>query len=144
VAGAVEAVMAAGAVAGGLLWARFGASGSPGRWLTLSFGCVALAQAAAASVTSGFVLLGIVLATGSLVTSPVYVLAFSAADAVVPPERRTEASTWVTVGANLGTSVGTAAAGLAAGLGGFAPFVLAAGLSATAAALAAARSARLG
>jgi hypothetical protein len=128
VAGVVEAMMAVGAVVGGLLWARLGTSSSPGRPLALAFGCLALAQAAAAAVAFDVVLVGVVLAVGSLVTSPVYVLAFSQADALVPPDRRTEASTWVSVGSNLGTSAGTAVAGLLAGAGGGAPFLLGAGL----------------
>lgn len=77
-------------------------------------------------------LVAAVLPAGALATPPVYI-AFSGADALVPPQRRTEASRWVAVGANLGTTAGTEAAG-AAGLSGSAPFELAALMTATAAA----------
>jgi len=105
-----------------------------GRTFILALVLLAVAQVAAAGATTRLALVAAVLAVGALATSPVHVLAFSRADALVPPQRRTEASTWVTVGANLGTTAGTAAAGAAAGLSGSAPFELAALLTAAAAA----------
>ena len=122
--------MAVGAVVGGLVWARFGAAEPSSRTLAALLICLTLAQAAAAGVSANLVLVGAVLAVGALAASPTYVIAFSAADDLVEPEQRTEASTWVTVGANAGLAVGTAAAGLAAGIGGSAPFLLAATLTA--------------
>lgn len=142
VAGPIEAALAVGAVIGGLVWARHGA-GTPSRTtLAALLLWLAVAQAVTAGTTSHLVVLGAVLAIGALATSPVYVLAFSAADTLVPPEQRTEASTWVTVAANAGVTAGTAMAGFTVGLGSGAPFVLAAMLSATAAAVALAGSRR--
>ncbi|GAB3200424.1 MFS transporter [Nocardioides hungaricus] len=135
VAGVIEAAMATGVVVGGLVWARSGVADPSRRTLVTLLVWLALGQAAAAGVTTSLVLVGAVLAAGMLAASPVYVIAFSTADDLVPAEQRTEASTWVTVGANAGTATGTAVAGLAVGMGGAAPFVLAGVLTAAAAAL---------
>jgi MFS family permease len=137
-AGVIEAALAVGAVVGGLLWARFGAAGPAGPSFVVLLGCLACVQALTAGVTTHLVVVGAVLAVGGLVTSPVYVVAFSTADALVPADRRTEASTWVTVGANTGMSTGTAVAGFTVTLSHSAPFLLAAALSVGAALIAAA------
>lgn len=138
-AGLVEAAMAAGAVAGGLLWARFGATVPSRRVLAGLLGYVAAAQALTGGLSGHLALVGAALAVGALGAAPVFVVGFSTADSLVAADRRTEASTWVTVVINAGISGGTAVAGLVAGLGPAAPFFLAAFLSASAAALAGAR-----
>ncbi|TQK71715.1 MFS transporter [Nocardioides sp. SLBN-35] len=134
-AGPVEAALAVGAVAGGLLWARHGRSHPAGRVLAVLVTGLALAQLAVA-LAGGLLVAAVVLAIGGLATSPVFVVAYAAIDERVPAGRRTEMSTWVNVGVNAGGALGTAGAGLLAGGGAALPFALAAGLSAGAAGVA--------
>ncbi|GAA3653434.1 MFS transporter [Nocardioides ginsengisoli] len=136
-AGLIEAAVAIGAVAGGLVWARHGRSHPAGRVLALLLVVLALAQALVALV-AGPLAAAVVLGLGGLTTSPVFVVAYAAVDERVAPARRTEMSTWVNVGVNGGSALGTAVAGLAAGGGAALPFALAAALSAGAAGVAAA------
>lgn len=136
-AGIVEAAMATGAVVGGVLWARFGRSDPNGLVLAALLVPVAAAHLLAGGAAPNLFLVGILLAVGTLAVSPIFVVAFTATDQAVPAAQRTEASTWVTVGANAGTAVGTALAGVLAGLGGSAPFLLAGTFVAAAAATAA-------
>ncbi|WGX99091.1 MFS transporter [Nocardioides sp. L-11A] len=134
-AGPVEAALATGAVAGGLLWARHGRSRPAGRVLALLLACLALAQGVVVLADS-LLVAGVVLAVGGLALSPVFVVAYAAVDERVAPQRRTEMSTWVNVGVNSGSALGAAGAGLLAGGGAALPFALAAALSAGAAAVA--------
>lgn len=136
VAALVETGMAAGAVVGGLLWARSRRSRPPGRTLAVLLTAVALAQLGAALVVPDVVGVGVALALGALATSPVFVVAFTAADGLVPPERRTEMSTWVTVAINGGSALGTAVAGLVVTNGLTPVFLTAAALSILAAGVA--------
>jgi MFS family permease len=136
-AGLIEAAVAIGAVAGGLLWARHGRSHPAGRVLALLLVVLASAQGLVA-LLAGPLAAAVVLGLGGLVTSPVFVVAYAAVDERVPAARRTEMSTWVNVGFNGGSALGTAVAGLAASGGAALPFVLAAVLSAGAAGAAAA------
>lgn len=132
-AGIVEAAMATGAVLGGVLWARFGRSDPEGPVLAALLVPVAVAQLLTGAVAPNLIFVGMLLAIGTLAVSPIFVVAFSAADLAVPAAQRTEASTWVTVGANAGTAAGTALAGLVVGINGSAPFLLAGALTAAAA-----------
>ncbi|WP_161605228.1 MFS transporter [Pimelobacter simplex] len=134
-AGLVEAALAAGAVTGGLLWARHGRSRPAGLVLAVLLAVLALAQGVVA-LAGGLVAAAAVLAVGGLATSPVFVVAYAAVDDRVPVARRTEMSTWVNVGVNGGSALGTALAGLVAAGGAALPFALAAGLSAGAAGVA--------
>lgn len=136
-AGIVEAAMATGAVLGGLLWVRFGRSDPGGLVLAALLVPVALAQLLTGAVAPNLIYVGVFLALGTLAVSPIFVVAFSAADLAVPAAQRTEASTWVSVGANAGTAAGTALSGLVVGLNDSAPFLLAGALTAAAAAIAA-------
>ncbi|KRB73284.1 hypothetical protein ASE01_21300 [Nocardioides sp. Root190] len=133
VAALVETGMAVGAVLGGLLWARSRRQRSAGPVLAGLLVIVALAQVAASVAVPQPVLVGLALAMGALATSPVFVVAFTLADTLVPPERRTEMSTWVTVGINGGAAIGTALAGLVVPHGIGTAFLLAALLSTVAA-----------
>jgi MFS family permease len=136
-AGLVEAAMAVAALVGGLSWSRWGVP--PGRRaFTALLGFLAATQLVAAAAAPHLSLAGAALAIGAVVTSPVFALAFSTADLLVPAEEQTEASTWVTVAANLGTAAGTALAGSTTALGGAVPFLLAAALTAGGALLASA------
>ena len=135
VAAPVEAAMAAGAVVGGLLWARHGSGTPSGPVLAAILTVLAVGQGLTAAVTPELVAMGAMLALGALATSPAFVVAFSLADSIVAAPRRTEASTWVTVSANLGNSVGTAGAGAVTAVGAPAPFVTAALLTSLAAIL---------
>ncbi|CAN5242284.1 MFS transporter [soil metagenome] len=115
-AAAGEGVLAAGAVAGGLAWGRWQRNWP---W-ALSAGAL-LVPWAGLLAASAFVGLDVVFLTLFLllgaVGSPLWVIAYLAADEAVAEHQRTEASTWVTTAANLGSSAGTAAAGaLAAGV----------------------------
>ena len=75
--------MAAGAVVGGLLWARYGPAAAPKYALTILLLVLALAQSAVVPLTPNVSLAAAVLALGSLATSPVYVVAFVTVDDVV-------------------------------------------------------------
>ena len=127
-AGPVEAALAAGAVTGGLLWARHGRTRPAAPVLAALLAGLAVTQGVVA-LADGLLVAALVLALGGLATSPILVVAYAAVDERVPAGRRTEASTWVNVGVNSGSALGTAVAGLLAGGGGCLPFALAAGLS---------------
>ncbi|GAA2604281.1 MFS transporter [Paractinoplanes durhamensis] len=136
VAGVLEAGVAAGSVAGGLLWARRRHT-RPRSWhfagLLAVFGLGLLA----ASAAPGLLVLGAVMALAGVAISPLYVVAYLAADDLTPPEHRTEAGTWVNVAANGGNAAGAAFAGLLTDLHGPSPAFRAAGLLLAATAVAA-------
>jgi predicted MFS family arabinose efflux permease len=119
-----EAVLAVGAVAGGLAWGRWQRnwpwSLAAATLLMPWAGLLALS----ALLDLDVAFLALVLVLGA-VSSPLWVIAYLAADEAVAVHQRTEASTWVTTSANLGSSAGTAAAGsLAAGIAATAPAVV--------------------
>lgn len=136
------AAFAAGSAAGGLLYGHV-------RWriplaarllaLCLGIGATAVAVSFLSALplfAAGLVLLGAFLAP-SLITG------YLVADAVVPPEGRTEASSWVNTAVNLGASLASAVAGALIDASGTGVALLAVGLVAAAAALAVPRR-RLG
>ncbi len=126
--GLIEAAMAVGAIGGGLAWSRLKQEPAWTLALVLLLLVGALAQVGAALASPHLVLVGAALVASGLVAAPIYVVAFTASDALTRPEQRTEASTWVSTTTNVGNAVGTAAAGSIAGLSGAAPFVMSAAL----------------
>ncbi|MBZ5739525.1 MFS transporter [Nocardioides mangrovi] len=126
-AGVVEAGIAAGSVAGGLLWARLR---RPPRVSLLLVGLAGLLALAAALP---FAAAGVALALGGIAFAPTYVSAYQAADALTPPSEHTEASTLVNTASNLATAIGTALAGSLVA-GGVSPYAVAAVLIVAAAA----------
>lgn len=128
-AGAVEAGMALGAIAAGVAWARLGRDPvwpvALGALLLVS----GLAQAGATVAAPHLLLVGALLVVVGAVAAPMFVVAFTGADRLVPHDQRTEASTWVSTAFNGGNAVGTALAGLGVALGTAAPFAFAAGLT---------------
>ncbi|MEU8226482.1 MFS transporter [Kribbella sp. NPDC048915] len=110
-AGYVEAAIALGSVAGGLVWARRTHTRS---WTVQLAGLIAVLALGlvTASLVSGLVLLGVVLAVAGAAVSPMFVVAYLAADEVTPPHQRTEASTWINTANNLGAAAGSALAGI--------------------------------
>lgn len=86
--------MATGAVLGGVFWAPFGRSDPEGPVLAALLVPVAVAQLLTAAVVPNLIFVGMLLAIGTLAVSPIFVVAFSAADLAVPAAQRTEASTW--------------------------------------------------
>jgi len=66
----------------------------------------------AAALAPSLPLLGVALGLVGLVSAPVFVVAYLAADALVPHGGRTEATTWVNTANNTGIALGAAAAGL--------------------------------
>jgi MFS family permease len=133
--GLAEAAMAVGAIVAGLAWARLRREPSWSTALVLLLLTAAAAEAGAVVAAPHLVLVGVLFVVTGAMAAPVYVVAFTAADGLVAPERRTEASTWVSTALNSGNAAGTALAGLLVTLGSAAPFGLAAGLTAGAAVL---------
>jgi predicted MFS family arabinose efflux permease len=110
-AGYVLAALSAGSAIGGLAWGRLRHESSYRRQSTgLLVALVAgmLALSAVGGVPWTAVLLGL---TG-LAVAPLFVLAFVAADDLVPPGSRTEATTWVATAANVGAALGSALFGV--------------------------------
>jgi predicted MFS family arabinose efflux permease len=117
-AGALEAAVGLGSVAGGLLWARRRHRGDRFRQLALLLAVLATGLTAAAA-TPGLVTLGIVMAVTGTAMAPLFVVAYVAADDLVEPRQRTEAGTWVNVANNAGTAAGAALAGTLGAVSGF-------------------------
>ena len=126
--GLIEAAIAVGAIGGGLAWSRLKQEPAWTLALVLLLLVGALAQVGAALASPNLILVGAALVASGLVAAPIYVVAFTASDALTRPEQRTEASTWVSTTMNVGNAVGTAAAGSIAGLSGAAPFIMSAAL----------------
>ncbi|GAA0587981.1 MFS transporter [Paractinoplanes ferrugineus] len=126
-AGLLEAGVGAGSVVGGLLWARRRHTRS--RWWHLA-GLLAIFAAGllAAAAVPGLLLLGVVMSLAGVAVSPLFVVAYLAADDLTPPEHSTEAGTWVNVAANAGNAAGAGAAGLLTEVRGPATAFLAAGV----------------
>lgn len=110
-AGYVEAAIAAGSVAGGILWARRPHTRAPSTQLAVLVAVLA-AGLLTASAMPGLIPLAAVLAVAGAAISPLFVVAYLAADTVTPPHQRTEASTWINTTNNLGSAAGSALAGL--------------------------------
>ncbi|MDO5500963.1 MAG: MFS transporter [Propionibacteriaceae bacterium] len=135
-AAVAETAIGVGAVLGGLAWGR--ARVTVSRSASAAFllgGWTALVGLSAALDLAGWALGALLLAGAA--GSPLWVIAYEAADDAVRPGERTEASTWVTTAANLGGSAGTALAGvLTAGVRPTAPILAAAALGSVVAAAA--------
>ncbi|TQL68083.1 hypothetical protein FB381_1972 [Nocardioides albertanoniae] len=142
--GVVEAGMAVGAIFGGLAWARLRRDPPWAFALVLLLLTSAAAQVGAAIAAPELIVVGVILIAVGAVAAPVFVVAFTGADSLVTPERRTEASTWVNTALNGGNALGTALGGLVLTIGAAAPFGFAACLTtlATGTALALASRAR--
>ncbi len=110
-AGYLLAAVAVGSVGGGLAWgARTHRRTS---WAHLAGLLVASAVAlAAAGAAPTLPILGGVLVVLGAVVAPVFVVAYLAADDLVPAAGRTEATTWVNTANNVGLAIGAAGAGL--------------------------------
>ena len=109
-AGYLLAAVAVGSALGGLVWGA--RSHRRGPWTHLAgllAACAAGLAAAAAAPT--LLVLGGVLAVLGAAAAPVFVVAYLAADGLVPATGRTEATTWVNTANNVGLAVGAAAAG---------------------------------
>jgi MFS family permease len=131
--GLIEAAMAVGAIGGGLAWSRLTHEPSWTHALVVLLLVAALAQVGASLASPSLVLVGTALAASGVVAAPIYVVAFTASDALTSRELRTEASSWVSTTMNVGNAVGTAVAGSIAGPAGAAPFILSAALCVAAA-----------
>ncbi len=110
-AGYVLAALSAGSAIGGLLWGRGRHEASYRRQsalllLALVAGLVALAAVGNVAATA------VLLAVTGLAVAPLFVLGFVAADDLVPPGSRTEATTWVATAANVGAAIGAALFGV--------------------------------
>ena len=141
--GLVEAAMAVGAIVAGWAWSRLRVDPPWPRALAALLLVVLVGQVAAAASSPSLLLVGASLVVVGATTVPVLVVAFTGADALVPPEQRTEASTWVTTTLNGGSALGTALAGAVLGAGPATPFWCAAGLTALALAVVTVRGRRL-
>lgn len=129
--GIVEAAMATGAILAGLAWARVRREPPWTSALLVLVGVSAAAELGAALAAPSLLGVGAFLVVIGAVAAPVFVVAFTAADALVAPERRTEASTWVSTALNAGNAAGTALAGVVVATS-VSPFVLGAALSSVA------------
>lgn len=129
VVGIIEAAMAVGAILAGLTWARLRREVTWSTALTALLLVAALAALGQAVAAPSLGLVGAFLVLSGAAAAPIFVVAFMAADALVAPPQRTEASTWVSTSFNGGNAAGTALAGFAVAVGHAAPFVLASGLA---------------
>jgi hypothetical protein len=125
-AGLLEASLAVGSVAGGLLWARREHDRRHSRQLAMLAGVLA-AGLTLASAAPGLVTLGFVLCATGTALAPVYVVAYLAADDLAGEGSATEAGTWVNVATNAGSAAGAALAGIIAESLGAGPGFLAGG-----------------
>lgn len=111
VAGYLLAAVSVGSAVGGLTWGRI----HHRRQTSAQLGTLVAAMAAGGLVAAfapSLPLLGVALGLTGLVTAPVFVVAYLAADALVPHSGRTEATTWVNTANNTGIALGAAAAGV--------------------------------
>jgi hypothetical protein len=112
-AGYIEATLAAGSVAGGLLWGRL--RHRRGHvWHLGGLTAALAAGVAVAAVADNLVVLGAVMAATGLAVAPLFVVSYLAADEFTPPPDRTEASAWVNVANNLGSAAGSSVAAVVA------------------------------
>jgi predicted MFS family arabinose efflux permease len=134
-AGWLEAAAALGGVTGGLFWARRRHRRGRVAHLALFLTVQAAAALLAAATTGSLPALGLIMALGGAAVSPIYVVAYLAADDLAPAGRGTETGTWVNVAANAGSALGSAGAGLLVQSSGPTTAFLAAGLVLAASAL---------
>jgi predicted MFS family arabinose efflux permease len=127
-AGWLEAAAALGGVIGGLVWARRRHRHRRAAHLAGLLAAQAGAAGLAASVTGSLPALAVIMAFGGAAVSPLYVVAYLAADDLAPDGPGTEAGAWVNVVANAGSAGGSAAAGLLVQSSGPAWAFLAAGV----------------
>ncbi|MBL7261166.1 MFS transporter [Paractinoplanes lichenicola] len=112
-AGLLEAALAVGSVAGGLLWARRDHGPHHNRQLALLVATLAAGLTIAAAAP-GLLWLGLVLCLTGTALAPIYVVAYLAADSYAGSDSATEAGTWVNVATNAGSAAGAALAGFVA------------------------------
>jgi MFS family permease len=110
-AGYIEAALALGSVAGGLLWGRRRHTRTHYTHLAGLIGVLAIGIAICAAVTS-LTALGTLMAVMGLAIAPLFVVAYLAADELAPEHQQTEASTWVNTANNVGSAAGASVAGL--------------------------------
>lgn len=110
-AGYVEAAIACGSVAGGLLWGRLALRISRMTQLAMLVAYLAVGVSVAAASPS-LVVLAVVMAPTGLAIAPLFVVSYLAADELAPPQQRTEASTWVNTANNIGSALGASLAGV--------------------------------
>lgn len=109
-AGWLLGALAVGGGLGGLAWAR----AHHRRPVSVQLGGLIGVSAAAMLAVTGAPtvwLLALALALFGLVDSPSFIVAYLAADDLVPAQHRTEATTWVITASNVGLSIGAAGAG---------------------------------
>ena len=110
-AGYIEAAIALGSVAGGLLWGRRRHTRSHSTHLAGLIAVLAIGISICAAVTSPATL-GTLMAVTGLAIAPLFVVSYLAADELAPQHQQTEASTWVNTGNNIGSAAGASVAGL--------------------------------
>ena len=110
-AGYIEAAIALGSVAGGLLWGRRRHTRTHSTQLAGLVGVLAIGIAICAAVTS-LTALGTLMAVMGLAIAPLFVVSYLAADDLAPEHQQTEASTWVNTANNIGSAAGASVAGL--------------------------------
>jgi len=110
-AGYLLAAVSVGSAVGGLSWGRL----HHRRQTSVQLGTLIAATAVgglAAALAPSLSLLGVALGLVGLVSAPVFIVAYLAADALIPHGGRTEATTWVNTANNAGIALGAAAAGV--------------------------------
>ena len=109
--GAVLAVLSVASAVGGLVWGvlphRRGPRVQLGGLLAVQAGGLALV-----AVLPGLPALAVGVALIGVAAAPLFVVAYLAADALVAPQLRTEATTWVATASNTGLAAGAALAGV--------------------------------
>lgn len=110
-AGPVLAALSLGSAVGGLLWGRVPRTRRHVPQLLGLLSLLAVGLALAAAAPGVLALTGALALTGTVV-APLFVVAYVAADRLVPERSRTEATTWVATASNLGGAAGVAASGL--------------------------------
>ena len=110
-AGYIEAAIAVGSVAGGLLWGRRGHAHARTAHQAGLIGVLGVGVAISAAATS-LTTLGALMAVTGLAIAPLFVVSYLAADELAPEHQQTEASTWVNTANNIGSAAGASVAGL--------------------------------
>ena len=105
------AAVSIGSALGGLLWGHRRHQGHTATQLSGLVVVMALGSFAAAGVSHLWSLAVILLVAG-MVNAPARIVAYLAADRLVPVDGRTEATTWISTANNLGASAGVSVAGL--------------------------------
>ena len=109
-AGWLLGAVAVGGGVGGLVWARANHRRAVSVQLGALIGAFAVAMLAVTGAPTVW-LLALALALLGGVDSPSFIVAYLAADDLVPVHHRTEATTWVVTASNVGLSIGAAGAG---------------------------------